>query len=128
METQEVVNNLNRLREVQQQGFEELSNSLSEVASVIEWGFTETVWQLQQQNEILRSIDHTLKTPNETQDNELRIMAEKLRKRGVFKKSEELFLKALDMNPLDYRIYTGLAFTYSEFGWNKLPTTLRSGY
>ncbi|MCL0064228.1 tetratricopeptide repeat protein [Dehalococcoidia bacterium] len=76
--------------------------------------FEEIKWQLQQQTDILQSIDHTLKTPSETQANEWRRMAEELRRRGVLDKSEELFLKAVNLNPLDYRIYVGLAQTYLQ--------------
>jgi tetratricopeptide (TPR) repeat protein len=104
------------LTKIQERGLEKLleavSEGTSEIATVIEWGFQEIGWRLQQQTDILRSIDHTLKTPSETQATEWRRMAEELRNRGVLDKSEELFLKALDLNPLDYRIYVGLAETY----------------
>jgi tetratricopeptide (TPR) repeat protein len=109
---QEVSDNLVKLEQVQRHAFESLSDNMYEVASVIEWGFEEINWQLQQQTVVLRSIDHTLKTPSETQANEWRQMAEELRNRGVLEQSEELFLKALGTNPLDYRTYIGLAQTY----------------
>lgn len=110
----EASNNLAELARIQEHGLETLSDRLSEVATVIEWGFEEIRWELQQQTDVLRSIDHTLKTPSETQANEWRSMAEELRRRGVLDKSEELFLKVLNMNPLDYRIYVGLALTYLQ--------------
>jgi tetratricopeptide (TPR) repeat protein len=110
----EASDNLSRLVGIQQHGFEMLSERLSEVATVIVWGFETISWELHKQTDILRSIDHTLKTPSETQANEWRRMAEELRSRGVLDKSEELFLKALDLNPLDYRIYAGLAHTYLQ--------------
>jgi len=114
----DVSDKLNYLAQVQREGFQELtdtlSSGLSEIASAIEWGFGEIVWHLQQQTGILRSIDHTLKTPSETQANEYRKMAEELRRRGVFDESEEFYLKALELNRLDYRIYLGLAETYLQ--------------
>jgi len=107
---------LDYIAEVQQQGFIELratlSEGLSKIASAIEWGFREVSWQLQQQTNVLRGIDQTLKTPGETQANEWRRMAEELRHRGVMDESEEFYLKALALNRLDYRIYVGLAETY----------------
>jgi tetratricopeptide (TPR) repeat protein len=112
----EASDNLKGLEQVQRRAFESLSDRMSEVASVIEWGFEEINWQLQQQTVVLRSIDHTLKTPSETQANEWRQMAEEMRDRGVLEQSEELFLKALDKNPLDYRTYIGLAQTYLRIG------------
>lgn len=110
----EASNNLTELGRIQEHGFETLSDRLSEVANVIEWGFEEIKWQLEQQTNILRSIDHTLKTPSETRANEWRSMAEELRRRGDLPKALELFLKAGEANPLDYRIYIGLAYTYLE--------------
>jgi len=97
---------------IQRDGFNRLSNQLSEISSVIEWGFGELIWQLQQLTDVLQSIDHTLKTPSETKANEWRLNAEELRTRGVLEESEEFFLKALNEYRLDYRIYVGLAETY----------------
>jgi len=109
---------LDYLAEVQQEGLKALestlSTGLSEIASAIEWGFGELSWQLQQQTDVLRSIDNTIKTPSETQANEWRQMAEELRRRGVLDESEEFYLKALEVNRLDYRIYAGLAQTYLQ--------------
>lgn len=110
----EAYDNLSELAGIQQRGFETLSDRLSEVATVIEWGFEEVKWQLEQQTNILRGIDHTLKTPSETRANEWRGMAEELRRRGDLPKALELFLQACEANPLDYRIYIGLAYTYLE--------------
>lgn len=102
------------LARIQKYGFDQLSDQLSEIATVIEWGFGELSWQLQQQTDVLRSIDHTLKTPSETKANEWRLHAEELRRRGVLEESEEFFLKAFSEYRLDYRIYVGLAETYLQ--------------
>ena len=112
----ETANNLGELARIQQQGFERLYDSIEEIGSVLEWGFTELSWRLRQQTQVLNSIDYTLKTPNETQAKELRQMAEELRKRGVIEESEKRFLKSIDLNPLDYRSYVGLALTYLHMG------------
>jgi len=107
---------LDYIAQIQQEGFQRLndtlSSGLSEIASAIEWGFGEISWQLQQQTDVLKSIDYTLKTPSETKANEWRLHAEELRRRGVLEESEEFFLKALNEYRLDYRIYVGLAETY----------------
>jgi hypothetical protein len=110
------INSIDDLIAAQRDGWNrlsnELSNELTNIASVIEWGFGQVTWELEQQTKVLQSIDQTLRSPSETQANEWRRMAEELRGRGVLDKSEELFLKALDLNPLDYRLYVGLAHTY----------------
>ncbi|MGB3203362.1 MAG: tetratricopeptide repeat protein, partial [Crinalium sp.] len=96
------------------EGISEISDNLSILASAIKWGFQELSWRLQQQTSVLLSINHTLRTPSETQANEWREMAEELRRRVVLDESEEFYLKALERNRLDYRIYVGLAETYLQ--------------
>ncbi len=116
VEVKYISTNISELNDTLHVGFctlsEAISEGLSEIASAVEWGFTEVIWQLQQQSEVLQSIDHTLKTPSETQANEWRLMAEELRHRDVLDEAEAYYLKAYETNPLDYRIYIGLAETY----------------
>ena len=97
-------------------GIQDMAGGMYEIASVIEWGFGELSWQMQQQTSVLQEIADILKTPSETQAEEWRLMAEELRRRGVCDESIELFLKALNANRLDYRIYVGLAETYLRIG------------
>jgi len=125
----DIYSRLDHIADVQESGLSALvdacSKGLSEIASVIEWSFEEISWQLQQQTDVLRSIDQTLKTPSETQANEWRKMAEELRRRGVLDESEEFYLKALELNRLDYRIYVGLAETYLKINkFDKAKTLL----
>lgn len=93
---------------------EDITSTLEDIASTIEWGFKELNWRMEQMTAVLESIDHTLKTPRETQANEQRVIAEKLRERGVLKESEKCFLDSLQLNPLDYRAYVGIAQTYLQ--------------
>lgn len=106
------------LVQLQEEGFktfgDTISSSLQQFATAIEWGFAELCWHFEQQTSILRSIDHHLETPAQTQANEWRIIAENLRKRGVLEESEKFFLMALSSYPLDYRTYVGIAFTYLQ--------------
>lgn len=107
----------------QRQGFNALSNGIQdiaggmyEIASVIEWGFGELSWQMQQQTSVLQEIAAILKTPGETQAEEWRLMAEEHRRRGDYDHSLKFFLKSLDANSLDYRTYIGLAELYLHIG------------
>ncbi len=72
--------------DIQSQGFLRIVETLEEgvegIASAVEWGFTELNWQIDQQTAVLKSIDRSIKTPGETQANEWRVMAERLRLRG----------------------------------------------
>ena len=108
----EVSGKLDNLVNIQQRGFEILSEKLSDIASILEWGFDELIWQIEQQTMVLKSIDETLKTPSQTQAKEWRQIAEELRNRGVYDESEKFFIKSVEANPLDYRTYIGLAQTY----------------
>ena len=112
------ISGFNELARIQERGFEQLGDGLAEISSALEWGFEEISWRLHEQTTVLKSIDHTLKTPRQTEAKELREMAEQLRNREDLIKSEEFFLQALEFNPLDYRTYIGLHFTYLKL--NKL--------
>lgn len=90
-------------------GFAEVSEELAMISSTLHWGFEEIVWRLGNQTEVLKSIDHTLKTPSETKANEFRLMADELRNRGAIEDALEFYERAIDSNRLDYRIYIGLA-------------------
>jgi tetratricopeptide (TPR) repeat protein len=107
------------LGDIERRAFDQLSaavshvsDELSNLASVMEWGFEELKWELQQQTAVLLTIDHTLKNPSQTQAHEWRRMAEQLRERGCLREAEQWFQKALAQNPLDYRTYVGLAMVY----------------
>jgi tetratricopeptide (TPR) repeat protein len=106
---------LAQLARVQAKGFAALQATMSkgfaQLANIIEWGFGELSWQIQEQTDVLREIDHTLKTPTQTQANEYRVMADELARRGELADAESLYRKALGLNPLDFRSYIGLAET-----------------
>jgi len=104
---------LAQLARVQAKGFEQLqatmAKGLAQLADVIEWGFNELGWRIQEQTDILKDIDHTLKTPTQTRGNEYRTMADELTKRGEYEQADGLYRKSLGLNPLDYRTYVGFA-------------------
>lgn len=96
----------------------QIETGLNNIASAIEWGFDQLSWRIAEQTAILRGIDATLKTPSQTQANEYRLMATELLQRGVIEDAKSFFKKALELNPLDYRIYVGFARSHlraSEF-------------
>lgn len=88
-----------------------VSAGLSNIAHAVEWGFRGLSWQVEQQTEVLRSIDETLKTPKKTEANEYRQQAEEAQRREAFPDAQKMYERALDSNILDYRIYVGLAET-----------------
>jgi tetratricopeptide (TPR) repeat protein len=88
-----------------------VSDGLSNIATAVEWGFRGLSWRVEQQTEVLRSIDQTLKTPKQTEANEYRQQAEEAQRLGALDVAQERYERALDANPLDYRTYIGLAET-----------------
>lgn len=91
-----------------------LGQAIYSVGFAIEGAIEELTWETKKQSEILSSIDKTLKMPSQTQANEWRQIADKSKKRGVLDDAEKYYLKAIEANPLDYRTYIGLAYTYLQ--------------
>ncbi len=89
-----------------------VADELSTLAGIVQGGFDELNWELQQQTHILLSIDETLKSPSQTQAREWREMAEQLRSRDCLDEAEQCFLKSLEVCPLDFRTYVGLAMNF----------------
>jgi len=89
-----------------------VADELANLASIVQGGFDELNWELQQQTQVLLSINETLKSPSQTQAREWREMAEQLRSRGCFDEAEQWFVKSLQLNPLDFRTYVGLGMNY----------------
>jgi len=93
-------------------GLSGITDELCTLSGIVQGGFDELNWALQQQTEVLLSIDETLKSPSQTQAREWRKMAEELRSRGCLDEAEKWFLKSLETSPLDFRTYVGLAMNY----------------
>jgi tetratricopeptide (TPR) repeat protein len=105
---------LNDLVGLQQEAFAKLQETaaqgLSQVATAVEWAFAPAAWQIQQQTEAWKRLDHTPPAPNDTRANELRLTAEARRRKGVLEDAEDLYRQSLELNRLDYRTYVGLAW------------------
>lgn len=110
--TQMIALGLSKATEAMKTGLAGISDELSNLAGIVQSGFDEIKWELQQQAQVLLSIDQTLKSPSQTQAREWREMAEQLRKRGCLAEAEQWFLKSIQSNPLDFRTYIGLAMNY----------------
>jgi len=93
-----------------------LAEEVANVASILEWGFEQILWELEDINDTLKRIEKTLKRPTATKANEWRQMGETLRKRGDFWGAKKFFLKSLEEYPIDYRTYIGLGKTYLCLG------------
>jgi hypothetical protein len=95
-------------------GMSRISDEISNLAGIVQGGFDALTWILEQQTQVLVSIDATLKTPSQTQAAEWRQMAEQLRARACFDEAEQWFRKSIDLSPLDFRTYVGFAMNYIQ--------------
>lgn len=121
---------MDKMMESQQQSYGELLDELSGISNILEWGFGEISWRLEQQTKVLTDIENVVRRMADDireikQDNrirrqidalELREIAEKLRNRGVLIEARKRFLESIELGPLDYRTYIGLAKTCLEMG------------
>lgn len=86
-----------------------LPKAIARVETTVRWAYQQLAWHLEQQTDVIRSIDETLKTPVQTRANEWRAMADTLRERGALNEAVEFYEKSLAESPLDYRTYVGYA-------------------
>lgn len=103
---------LNALRELSKK----IPEALGRIESTVRWSCEQVVWRIEQQTDVMRGIDDSLKTPAQTKANEWRIMADTLRERGVLNEACSFYEKSVAENPLDYRTYVGLATVHIQTG------------
>ncbi len=95
---------------------EKLPKAIARVESAVRWACEQLIWHIEQQTEVIRSIDETLKTPVQTRANEWRVMADILRERGALNESVEFYEKSVAESPLDFRTYVGFAEALIQLG------------
>lgn len=95
-------------------GFEELIIGFEELASAFDWGFSELVWQLEQQNTILKDILKVLQAPLDTHAKELKKRAEDAYRNGWYDDALQNFLESEKKNRYDFTIhhYLGNIFLF----------------
>lgn len=94
----------------------EISNGLNELADIFSYNHAEQMWELQQQTNVLKDIrDNLIEIRYQWNDNRANEWLEKgaeSLKRGMIKESLNCLKKALEYNPLDYRIYITMGHAY----------------
>ena len=94
----------------------EISDSINELSDVFSYNHAEQMWELQQQTNVLKDIrDNLIEIRLHWDDNRANEWLEKgaeSLKRGMIKESLDCLKKALEYNPLDYRIYITMGHAY----------------
>lgn len=90
----------------------ETSEAIYELADFFRLAHAEEMWIHEKQLEILTGIHDMVKNPRATQADELFKMGVESLKRGMIKESLKLLQDAVELNPLDYRLYIAMGHTY----------------
>ncbi|OGM11676.1 hypothetical protein A2Z22_01980 [Candidatus Woesebacteria bacterium RBG_16_34_12] len=93
-------------------GIDRLSDGLESLASAFEWGFSELVWQIEQQRKELNNILKVLEAPLDTQAKELKKRAEDAYKNKWIDDALEDFLESEKKNRYDFTVHQYLGNIY----------------
>lgn len=93
-------------------GVDRLSNGVESLKSMFYWGFSEIVWQLEQQRDLLINIKEILEAPLDTQAKELKKRAEEAYKNGWMEDALEDFLESEKINKYDFIVHQYIGNIY----------------
>lgn len=96
------------------QSLGEVVDAIGELADIFEFNHSEMMWQMERQLEVLTGIHNMIENPRATLANELLEMGVNSLKVGMIEESKRLLQEAVEANPLDYRIYIAMGYTYLE--------------
>jgi tetratricopeptide (TPR) repeat protein len=91
---------------------DEISDAYNELEEFFQYSHAEQMWMLEKHLKVLTGIEDALKNPRATQANELYFMAKKALKRDMIRESLKLLKQAIELNPLDYRVYMTMGYIY----------------
>lgn len=90
----------------------EISGAIYELAEVFRFAHAEEMWIQEKQLEVLTGIHDMIKNPRATQADELFKMGIESLKREMIKECLKLLQEAVELNPLDYRVYITMGHAY----------------
>jgi len=90
----------------------DVAGGIEELQATFEWGFTELIWQIEQEREVLKDILKVLQAPLDTEAKELRKRAEYAYKNGWVNDAFEDFLESEKKNRYDFTIHQNLGNIY----------------
>ncbi len=90
----------------------DMAGGIEELQATFEWGFTELIWQIEQEREVLKDILKILQAPLDTEAKELKKRAEYAYKNGWIGDAFEDFLESEKKNRYDFTIHQNLGNIY----------------
>lgn len=90
----------------------DISWSIEEIQATLDWGFSEVIWQLELQTEVLKNILETIQAPLDTQAKELKKRAEEAYRNKWIDDALEDFLESEKKNRYDFTIHQSLGNIY----------------
>ena len=72
-------------------GLSDISGGIEEIQSTLDWGFSEVIWQLELQTEVIKNILKVIQAPLDTQAKELKKRAEEAYRNGWIEDTLEDF-------------------------------------
>jgi tetratricopeptide (TPR) repeat protein len=117
--------NANRIISSQDHGADKIETGLANVTdgiegiySILDWGFSELIWQVEQTREVVKEILSVLQAPLGTEAKELKARADEAYRNGLlFDESfiddaEDDYLESEKKNRYDFSIHISLGFIY----------------
>ncbi len=90
----------------------EITGGFQELQATFDWGFTELIWQIEQEREVLKDILKVLQAPLDTQAKELKKRAEYAYQNGWIDDALKDFLESEKKNRYDFTIHQNLGNIY----------------
>ncbi|MEA3415827.1 MAG: hypothetical protein U9R02_06675 [Thermodesulfobacteriota bacterium] len=108
----EMSSNFDRMSDRVSQSLGEVVGAIQELTDIFEFNHAEMMWQMERQLEVLTGIHDMVKNPRATESDEILKMGMASLERGMVTESLSLLQEAVKLNPLDYRIYITMGYTY----------------
>lgn len=108
----EMSSNFDHMSDRVSQSLGEVVGVIQELTDIFEFNHAEVMWQMERQLEVLTGIRDMVKNPRATEADELLKMGMASLERGMVTESLSLLQEAVKLNPLDYRIYITMGYTY----------------
>ncbi|MBA7620958.1 hypothetical protein ES703_28314 [subsurface metagenome] len=90
----------------------DISGGIEEIQTTLDWGFSEVIWQLELQTEVIKNILKVIQAPLDTQAKELKERADEAYRNRWIDDALEDFLESEKKNRYDFTIHQSLGNIY----------------